>query len=942
MRGALSLTSIKVYYWITTRKSQERALYGSARGISEDDVPRILLNSLIDQRNPTKAEHELLNLKTLKKWYTELEEDYQREDFLGHMRRYLDIWRTDCPFEINTTNRYTKLHDEASVTARKMIRHGESIKYLSGTLVEITRDEEAELKKAKRDFSVVFSSWKKKHKMFLGPARFANHDCKPNARLDATINGEAMQVVAIQEIQPGDEITVDYGKDYFSIRNSDCLCATCESVCGGKWLRKDGGQPAGRGRAILEQKPLMVFNEDRVESQSSGRGRRRRRGKFAAEELPNKKQKLSHLPPSPPPSRSSANAESSSRGSRTSDGEDVDRGLRGAAQRSRIAHLPGDTTPSSEQAAETQQRNLRTFPSQSLQSSFGSRDFRRGFMPTPPFDEIPETPPPRSASPELMPSIPIRSRSERRRRSRARSSGAISVSSSVHAGDTEDHPLDICSDGEISSSESDESDSWETTGDEDERSDMEDIYPIAQMSELYRTTEERQIDELFDEDLMSTDIIPPADLGRTSRSTSVESASSDSSEENQLLRYPGDHYRTAAVLTMPDSRWVECRTCNRYWVQRAGRDTKRECPRCERHSRIYGFGWPKTDPKRSRVPEQPDTQESSDANSKDEKKCEKKDRNWRGWAKLPVKDEVRLMDQTFVRRYLTREEEREEKTKGRGILKPGEVEAEPSRKRRYEDAADDWIDEVSIADSEDESSPRRSRRDNGEGSSINNNYSPYRAQRASAAQAQDNWRMTCRTARDGTIKLQPLYRGFGTRKNRRGTTASISPQKPSPRKAARLTKITRSDEPFIKAEPPPRVKKSTTTVTTTVVKTTKLRRPATRTRNPQSTQAQPTSSSQASLNNREPNKAPLTRPGIAPSSLVSRRPKLVEHATPRVKRQYRMKSRGIGVNGKRVGRPVGSTNVNKRRKRTILAAGTEDDDEDYVEPIGRRGGRASV
>lgn len=58
-------------------------------------------------------------------------------------------------------------------------------------------------------------------------ARYANHSCRPNAEAD--IVRRKILLRAIKPIRPGDEITYDYGKEYFDLyfRPTGCLCAKC-------------------------------------------------------------------------------------------------------------------------------------------------------------------------------------------------------------------------------------------------------------------------------------------------------------------------------------------------------------------------------------------------------------------------------------------------------------------------------------------------------------------------------------------------------------------------------------------------------------------------------------------------------------------------------------------------------------------------------------------
>lgn len=60
-------------------------------------------------------------------------------------------------------------------------------------------------------------------------ARYINHACKPNAESD--VIGHKIIIRAIKVIRSGDEITYDYGKNYFNtfIKPIGCLCGACEA-----------------------------------------------------------------------------------------------------------------------------------------------------------------------------------------------------------------------------------------------------------------------------------------------------------------------------------------------------------------------------------------------------------------------------------------------------------------------------------------------------------------------------------------------------------------------------------------------------------------------------------------------------------------------------------------------------------------------------------------
>ncbi len=60
-------------------------------------------------------------------------------------------------------------------------------------------------------------------------ARYANHACKPNA--EALLRRGGIVYVARRRIRTDDEITVDYGKEYFEcfLEDKGCGCAHCRT-----------------------------------------------------------------------------------------------------------------------------------------------------------------------------------------------------------------------------------------------------------------------------------------------------------------------------------------------------------------------------------------------------------------------------------------------------------------------------------------------------------------------------------------------------------------------------------------------------------------------------------------------------------------------------------------------------------------------------------------
>jgi SET domain-containing protein len=69
-------------------------------------------------------------------------------------------------------------------------------------------------------------------------ARYVNHSCRPNAV--AVERRKRIVYIARRRIKPQEEITVDYGKDYFDafIKSNGCRCAACKEKRSARRLKR--------------------------------------------------------------------------------------------------------------------------------------------------------------------------------------------------------------------------------------------------------------------------------------------------------------------------------------------------------------------------------------------------------------------------------------------------------------------------------------------------------------------------------------------------------------------------------------------------------------------------------------------------------------------------------------------------------------------------------
>jgi hypothetical protein len=124
------------------------------------------------------------------------------------------------------TNYYINEARDGCVIATRDYRPGEIIQNCTGSIVTLTEEDRKWLETETRDFSILYSHRKGSDCLFLGPARFVNHDCDPNCEFSAA-GAQSITFKVIKHIKAGDEITVYYSDSYFGDDNKDCLCSQC-------------------------------------------------------------------------------------------------------------------------------------------------------------------------------------------------------------------------------------------------------------------------------------------------------------------------------------------------------------------------------------------------------------------------------------------------------------------------------------------------------------------------------------------------------------------------------------------------------------------------------------------------------------------------------------------------------------------------------------------
>ena len=630
-----------------------------------------MFDEVVNNKDAAAAEHKLLGVSGLRKFVERLKSPREVEDFKRHLRKYVNMWLPDCPFEVSTTNRYTIVTQEAAIRARRDIKKGETIRYLCGNLVSMTEEEEKDLDLTRRDFSIVMSSRKKTPSLFLGPARFANHDCDANARLTTT-GSDGMQIFAIKYIRRDEEITVTYGEDYFGTNNCECLCGTCEGDGKAGWTanaiptsrtqtpvstKEDPVEPYGfrRKRKYITSlasgsntpdpetfRPAKRGRSSTVEPSSpglrkrtKGANRRSALSRFSPETNSGKAVMSSPTPaahPSPAPviAFPEAKLKSSLGAPETDSSKNIDIPLS-------VAHeVCSDTKASYEYMI----KNLDEVPPQGAEPKTPTRAMRSSQMSneSTDVDSVFE-----SDEVDLITTgTPSSVNSDRQapKASLIKVEDGVSLASSpllqVPAYGTsmsveEDAPLlalasttepnvastsmSLVSETELSaksrlcrlsasiatSVEEVSEDAHVQKVPSIELSDAkvkEETLESARLSPVQDIDSDSELsclasDEEFDDENFC--IKPKRKAQKARKKKLAPPISVQVEPEIPKVRYPNDYTNTPLLLAEPESKWVQCKTCSNVWVQQNAYYTRRECPRCERHSKLYGYRWPKTE-----------------------------------------------------------------------------------------------------------------------------------------------------------------------------------------------------------------------------------------------------------------------------------------------------------------------------------------------------------
>ena len=186
-----------------------------APSTSESRAMRQVVKRFVGHGDLEKAWAELRRCR----WVETAARGTVEEELREQVALYLELMRTDSGVEVMKCNRYCEDAGGAKVVATRRWRKGEMVASMVAATHDMTEEEDAEVMRQGKAFSLGQYGRRGGRQLWLGPLAYINHSCQPNCKYVREDGGEMELVMVEEDIRPGEELTSFYAPDYFGKKN---------------------------------------------------------------------------------------------------------------------------------------------------------------------------------------------------------------------------------------------------------------------------------------------------------------------------------------------------------------------------------------------------------------------------------------------------------------------------------------------------------------------------------------------------------------------------------------------------------------------------------------------------------------------------------------------------------------------------------------------------
>ncbi|KAJ7934896.1 hypothetical protein B0H13DRAFT_2481348 [Mycena leptocephala] len=198
------------------------------------------------------------------------DDDSGHEALLWALQVYIGLISPWSPVKLKVLPLGITAEPGFGVVARRAFSTGEYIFELIGLLTTDYVEEHTAL-------STITCPRHQTRHIFRGPIRMVNHDCSPNVQYVEVTGQRAMVACALRNIQIGEDLVFDYGRDFWE---GSCPCKTCNMAQSSTPLVAQQQTPI-TAVPIVPATEVEQLERQRMRAEKAEREKQRKKKRFA-------------------------------------------------------------------------------------------------------------------------------------------------------------------------------------------------------------------------------------------------------------------------------------------------------------------------------------------------------------------------------------------------------------------------------------------------------------------------------------------------------------------------------------------------------------------------------------------------------------------------------------------------------------------------------------